>query len=50
MVNGKHYGAWALVAGVSEGAGASFAHKRARVVLVPVLIARKQMVLEDPAQ
>jgi short-subunit dehydrogenase len=43
------YGPWAVIAGASEGVGASFAHKLAAAGLNLVLIARKPAGLEDLA-
>jgi short-subunit dehydrogenase len=42
----EHYGPWALIAGGSEGIGASFAHKLAADRIHIVLVARKPEPLE----
>jgi short-subunit dehydrogenase len=49
MIDAKKYGPWAIVAGASEGVGASFARLLGAAALNLVLIARKQAVLEDVA-
>ncbi len=46
----QKYGPWALIAGGSEGVGASFAHKLAARGLNLVLLARKPQPLEEVAQ
>lgn len=45
----ERYGPWALVAGASEGVGASFAEALAARGLNVVLVARRQDVLDDVA-
>jgi short-subunit dehydrogenase len=49
MISAKQYGPWALIAGGSEGIGASFARKLARAGINLVLIARRSEPLEDLA-
>ncbi len=50
MFDAKSYGPWALIAGASEGVGASFAHQLAAMGINLVLVARQQSVLERLAQ
>ena len=50
MIDRKTYGRWALVAGGSEGVGASFAHLLAEAGLNLVLVARKPEPLEETAE
>ncbi|UOG20753.1 SDR family NAD(P)-dependent oxidoreductase [Gordonia amicalis] len=46
----KRYGPWAVIAGGSEGVGASFAHQLADAGINVVLIARKPGPLEETAE
>jgi short-subunit dehydrogenase len=46
----KRYGAWAIIAGGSEGLGVAFAHQLAAQGLNLLLIARKPQPLEELAQ
>jgi short-subunit dehydrogenase len=46
----EQYGPWALIAGGSEGVGASFARKLAAQGLNLVLLARKPQPLEEVAR
>lgn len=46
MINNQHYGPWALIAGGSEGLGASFAHNLADAGINLILVARRQEPLE----
>src|SRR5215831_2075345 len=50
MITPKHYGDWALIAGASEGVGASFAHKLARAGFNLVLVARRTELLTNLSQ
>jgi short-subunit dehydrogenase len=50
VLDRQTYGPWAVIAGASEGVGASFAHKLAGAGLNLVLIARKPPALEALAQ
>jgi len=50
MIAAMQYGQWALIAGGSEGVGASFAHKLAEVGIHLVLVARRSEPLEKLAQ
>src|SRR4051812_27910737 len=45
----EKYGAWALIAGASEGVGASFAEALAERGLNVVLLARRQDALDEVA-
>src|SRR5262245_34432422 len=45
----QRYGPWALVAGASEGVGATFAAEVARRGVNVALLARRQSVLDDVA-
>ena len=49
MIDMDRYGPWAVIAGGSEGVGASFAHQLADAGLNLVLIARKPGPLEETA-
>jgi len=49
MITANQYGPWALIAGGSEGIGASFADKLAHAGINLVLIARRQDPLEEIA-
>lgn len=49
MIDTAKYGPWAVIAGGSEGVGASFAHQLADVGLNLVLLARKPGPLEETA-
>ncbi|MGH3971325.1 MAG: SDR family NAD(P)-dependent oxidoreductase [Mycobacterium sp.] len=49
MTFAAKYGAWALVAGASEGVGAAFAEALAQRGLNVVLVARRQAVLDEVA-
>src|SRR5579862_6273069 len=46
MTMNEQYGPWALIAGGSEGVGASFAHKLAAAGIHLVLLARKPEPLD----
>ena len=46
----RRYGRWALIAGASEGTGASFARQLARKGLNLILVARREGPLEDLAR
>jgi uncharacterized protein len=50
MITAKQYGAWAFIAGGSEGVGAAFAHKLASVGINLVLAARRSEPLEKLGQ
>jgi len=50
MMTAKQYGPWALIAGGSEGLGASFARKLAQLGIHLVLVARRSEPLEKLAQ
>jgi short-subunit dehydrogenase len=50
MITAKQYGPWALIAGGSEGVGASFARKLAAVGIHLLLVARRSEPLEKLAQ
>lgn len=50
MIDKDRYGPWAVVAGGSEGVGASFAHRLAEAGINLVLIARKPEPLEATAR
>jgi short-subunit dehydrogenase len=50
MITAKQYGAWAFIAGGSEGVGAAFAHKLAGVGINLVLAARRSEPLEKLSQ
>ena len=49
MIDKSYYGPWAVIAGGSEGVGASFAEELSRVGINLVLIARKPGPLEETA-
>ncbi|KQY50964.1 SDR family NAD(P)-dependent oxidoreductase [Nocardioides sp. Root140] len=49
QINAENYGPWAVIAGGSEGVGASFAHQLADAGLNLVLLARKTGPLEETA-
>lgn len=49
MIDSTKYGPWAVIAGGSEGVGASFAHQLAEAGINLVLIARKAGPLEETA-
>ncbi|MFC0452910.1 SDR family NAD(P)-dependent oxidoreductase [Rhodococcus jostii] len=49
MIDTDHYGPWAVIAGSSEGVGASFAEELGRAGINLVLIARKPGPLEETA-
>ena len=49
-MDSKHYGPWAVIAGGSEGVGASFAQKLAGAGINLVLLARKPEPLDEVAQ
>jgi short-subunit dehydrogenase len=49
MITANQYGPWALIAGGSEGIGASFANKLAHAGINLVLIARRKAPLEEIA-
>ncbi|MFC9838240.1 SDR family NAD(P)-dependent oxidoreductase [Rhodococcus sp. NPDC127530] len=49
MIDTEHYGPWAVIAGGSEGVGASFAGELGRAGINLVLIARKPGPLEETA-
>ncbi|TQC42536.1 SDR family NAD(P)-dependent oxidoreductase [Rhodococcus sp. WS4] len=49
MIDTDHYGPWAVIAGGSEGVGASFAEELGRAGINLVLIARKPGPLEETA-
>jgi uncharacterized protein len=46
---GDRYGAWALIAGASEGVGLAFAHALAERQVNVVLLSRRQSVLDEAA-
>ncbi|MET0986528.1 MAG: SDR family NAD(P)-dependent oxidoreductase, partial [Steroidobacteraceae bacterium] len=50
VITMKQHGPWALIAGGSEGVGASFAHKLARIGMNLMLVARRSEPLETLAQ
>lgn len=50
MIDASTYGPWAVIAGGSEGVGASFARQLADAGLNLVLIARKSGPLEQTAE
>ncbi|MQW74351.1 SDR family NAD(P)-dependent oxidoreductase [Nocardioides sp. dk4132] len=50
MIDPSRYGPWAVIAGGSEGVGASFAHQLADAGLNLVLLARKPGPLEETAE
>lgn len=50
MITSEKYGPWAVIAGGSEGVGASFAHQLAEAGLNLVLLARKPGPLEETAE
>jgi len=50
MISSKQYGPWAVIAGGSEGVGASFARKLAQAGINLVLIARKEGPLSELAR
>jgi short-subunit dehydrogenase len=49
MFDAKSYGPWAVIAGASEGVGASFAHQLAAVGINLVLLSRQKPLLEQLA-
>lgn len=46
MIDARHYGPWALIAGASEGVGVSFAHQLGKAGFNLILIARQGALLE----
>ena len=50
MIDAKSYGPWAVIAGASEGIGASFARQLAEAGINVVLIARQRALLEQLAR
>ena len=50
MLNAKSYGPWAIIAGASEGVGASFAQQLAQAGINLVLVSRQQPLLEKLAR
>ena len=50
MVDVDAYGPWAIIAGASEGIGASFAHQLAKAGINLVLVARQKNLLEELAR
>ena len=50
MFDAKSYGPWAVIAGASEGVGASFAHQLAAVGINLVLLSRQQPLLDRLAR
>jgi short-subunit dehydrogenase len=50
MFDAKSYGPWAVIAGASEGVGASFAHQLAAAGINLVLLSRQKPVLEQLAR
>ena len=46
----ERYGAWALVAGASEGLGAAYAHALAERGMNLVLVARRKALLDKLAE
>jgi uncharacterized protein len=49
MIDDKSYGPWAVIAGASEGVGASFAHRLGKAGINLVLVARQGHLLEQVA-
>jgi short-subunit dehydrogenase len=49
MIDDKSYGPWAVIAGASEGVGASFTHQLGRAGINLVLVARQTHLLEQVA-
>ena len=50
MVDVNAYGPWAIIAGASEGIGASFAHQLGKAGINVVLVARQKDLLEELAR